>query len=442
MEEFLNRLEDRGHEAYLVGGLVRDKLLGKESSDIDIATGAWPDEIEEAFKDQKTIDIGKRFGTIKVVGFGTEAEITTFRSDQAYKDKRRPDEVVFSDTIEEDLKRRDFTINAMALRKAKLIDPYGGRADLEKKLIRAVGDPYERIEEDYLRALRAVRFATCLDFKIDGKLKAAIRDKVENLAYISKERIEAELSKILLSDKPSRGIRLLSDLELLGKILPAIKAVEGFDQHSPHHSMDVFDHSMVVLDHTKKDLITRLAALFHDAGKPETFFLDDKGHGRFFGHEKVSADILGKSLRDLKYPKDIISRSKALIERHMDSANTYTKKSVRKLIRRLGEEDTLRLFDLQRADKLATNNKDLTNIDSAKKIYQDLLKEEFIRDRKDLAVDGNDLKALGFKEGKIISKILREVENLILNDKLTNDRDKILHYICSTAYFLDRNDDK
>ena len=207
-EEVLSRLEKMGYESYLVGGFVRDKLMGRVSSDIDIATKARPDEIKEVFRDYKIIEVGKAFGTIKLIADHKEYEITTFRSDGTYKDKRRPDGVSFSDSIYEDLKRRDFTINAIAIRNNKIIDPFDGQNDLRKQIIRAVGNPKERIEEDYLRALRAVRFASILDFEIDSDLKNAIRENSSNLSYISAERQRAELDKILLSDNPARGIRL------------------------------------------------------------------------------------------------------------------------------------------------------------------------------------------------------------------------------------------
>lgn len=322
-KEVLQRLEDYGYGSYLVGGFVRDKLMGRLSSDIDIATKARPDEIKEVFKDYKIIEVGRAFGTMKLIAAGNEYEITTFRADGKYKDKRRPDEITFSDSIYEDLKRRDFTINAIALRNDEIIDPFDGKSDISKKIIKAVGNPKERIEEDYLRALRAVRFATTLDFEIDEDLRKAIKENSSNLAYISSERQRAELDKILLSDNPARGIRLLAELDLLDKILPEVARMIGFDQQSPHHNLDCFEHTMKVLENVPKDLPTRLAALFHDTGKPDTFFLDENGHGRFFGHQKISKDLARNRLRELKYPKKTIEEVGFLISRHMDCANPY-----------------------------------------------------------------------------------------------------------------------
>ena len=210
--EYLSkRLENEGFETYLVGGAVRDRLLGKEIHDIDLTTRARPNDIMRIFSDLKLIDIGKKFGTIKVIYKSEEFEITSFRSESTYKDRRHPEKISFSDSIDEDLKRRDFTINAMAFRNGELIDLFGGKKDLQNKLIRAVGNPYERIKEDYLRAIRAVRFATILDFEIESELKKAISQMASHIEDISKERIRDEVDKILLADNPSRGIRLLDD---------------------------------------------------------------------------------------------------------------------------------------------------------------------------------------------------------------------------------------
>lgn len=219
----VKRLEDSGFETYLVGGALRDKLLGEKIHDIDLTTRARPEQIMKIFSDMKLIDIGKKFGTIKVIYKSEEFEITSFRAESFYKDKRHPDKISFSNTIEEDLKRRDFTINAMAERNGKIIDLFDGKKDLKNKIIRAVGNPYERIEEDYLRALRAVRFATVLDFEIEKNLKNAIKNKKNNIEEISKERIRDEIDKILLSKNPSRGIRLLENLDLLEYIFPEVK---------------------------------------------------------------------------------------------------------------------------------------------------------------------------------------------------------------------------
>lgn len=425
-EEVLGRLEKAGYESYLVGGFVRDRIMGRASSDVDIATKARPNQIEEVFKDFKIIDVGKNFGTIRVIGHGQEYEITTFRKDFSYKDKRRPGQVVFADKIESDLERRDFTINAMALRNNELIDPFGGQNDIKEKIIRAVGNPHERISEDYLRALRAVRFAANLGFDIEMNLQEAIRKNYKNLAYISVERQAAELDKILIGPDPARGIRLLDKLGLLEEIFPEVKEMVGFDQHSPHHYLDCFDHSLKVLEGTPPDLVTRLGALFHDTGKPATFFLDEEGNGRFFGHQKISQEIAEKRLKYLKYPKKTIEDVGILIGRHMDSSNPYTEKSVARLLRRIGEDNLRRLFDLQEADILATVHEDISNIEKGRILLKEILERKPVLSRKDLAINGKDLIGLGFEQGPFLGEILKEIERRVFEENLKNDRETLL----------------
>lgn len=422
-------LEKAGYKSYLVGGCLRDSLLNKESHDVDICTQALPDEILEVFKDYKTIDIGKKFGTIKVIYGDFEYEITTMRKESSYNDKRHPDKVDFTKDIVEDLKRRDFTINAMAKRKDEIIDPFDGQADLKKKIIRAVGDPVARINEDLLRSLRAVRFATSLDFQIEENFKKAIKNKASSINEISKERIREEINKILLSNKPSRGIRLLDELGLLEFIFPEVFRTKGFNQHSTFHKDDVYNHSLNVLDKTKDNLNIRMAALYHDVGKIDTFFLDENGEGRFFGHQKVSENSLRERLKILKYSNKLIEDTTILVRRHMDNTSTYTKKSVRKLLRNLGEENLLNLFDLQKADVLSTTFIDDSNIDLGLKILEEVKNDEIPKNRSEIAINGKDLILLGYKEGVELGNKLKEIENLIYDEKLKNNKDDIIKYI-------------
>lgn len=327
----------------------------------------------------------------------------------------------------------------MAERNGQIIDLFSGRKDLSQKIIRAVGNPYERIEEDYLRALRAVRFATVLDFSIEKNLKDAIKNKAGHIEEISKERIRDEIDKILLSDKPSRGIRLLNELNLLAYIFPEIKKMIGFDQHSSHHNLDLFDHSMKVLDLSPKNLKIRMAALFHDTGKVQSFFLDEKGEGRFFGHQDISKEIIEKRLKELKYPKKFIENTSLLVERHMDNTNTYTKKSVRKLLRKVGDENIYDLFDLQRADVLSTVHDNTENISNAKILLEEILNSNTPRKKDQIDFSGHDLINLGFKEGKELGIILNEVYNLVMDEKLANKKDEISKYIKNKYNNLDRN---
>ncbi|MDY3006899.1 HD domain-containing protein [Anaerococcus sp. AGMB00486] len=437
-EKILKRLEENDFESYLVGGFVRDKLMGREIHDADIATRARPKDIMKIFSDMKLIDIGKKFGTIKVIYNSKEYEITTFRGEAKYKDRRHPDEIVFSDKIEDDLKRRDFTINAMAERFGEIIDLYKGRDDLKLKVIKSVGDPFERIEEDYLRSMRAIRFATILNFSIDDDLKKAIKKEAEYINYIAKERISEEFNKILLSDIPSYGIRLLDECNLLGEILPEIKVMVGFNQKSSHHDLSLFDHTMKVLDNTPKNLKVRMAALFHDSGKPASMFIDENGEGRFFGHQDISAQIVKKRLRILKYPKNFIKDCEKLVAHHMDNTNTYTKKSVRKLLRKVGDDNIYDLFELQWADTAATVNPYIENIKNAKVLLKEIYAENLPTKKKDLAIDGRDIMNLGFKEGKIIGIILNDVYELVFNELLVNKKNEIIKYIKNNYIEVDR----
>ena len=428
-KQILEKLEESGYDTYLVGGCVRDELLKRKNFDVDITTQARPDKIKEIFKDYKTVDIGARFGTIKVLSDGREYEITTMRKESSYNDKRHPDKIEFSDDIYEDLKRRDFTINAMAKRKASIIDPFDGKSDLNKKIIRAVGNPNERINEDMLRALRAVRFASTLDFDIEESLKKAIRAHAKSILDISKERIQIELNKILLSSNPKKGIELLDELGLLEYIFPEVYKTKGFDQHSSFHREDLYMHTLTVLSNTPSILEVRMAALYHDVGKIDTFFLDENGEGRFFGHQSISEDLLKVRLKELKYSNKFIEDTSVLVKRHMDNTNTYTKKSIRKLLRNIGEENVIKLFDLQRADVLATKYGDDSNIDLGIKLLEEVKDDNIPKSRNEININGNDLKKLGFKEGKTLGDTLKKIENMIYDQKLNNDKKEIIHYI-------------
>lgn len=436
-EYLLEKLENRGFKAYIVGGFVRDRLLGINSYDVDITTSASPDQILETFKDFKTIELGKKFGTIKVLYQGQEYEITTFRKESGYADKRHPDKISFTDDIREDLKRRDFTINAIALRDGDYLDPFSGRDDLEKKIIRAVGDPEKRIKEDALRSLRAVRFAAKLNFSLEENLKKAIKNNASDIKDLSKERIRDEVDKILMTENRSSAIRLMEELGILAYIFPEISLMKGFDQHSSFHDMDLFDHSLSVLSYIEADLTTRIAALFHDAGKVSTLFIDERGEGRFFGHQKESEDILRKRMKYLRYPKKTIEDASLLVRRHMDNTNTYTKKSIRKLLRRMGEENIYRLFDLQRADVLSTNHKDTSNIENGKKLLKEVLEDSTPKSRSQMAINGHDLIELGFKPSKELGDVLTQIEDLILEEKLANEKEQIIQYIKNKYFPID-----
>lgn len=427
----INRLYDRGFKAYCVGGFVRDSLLNIKSSDIDITSQASPKEVKEIFSDCKLVDISEKYGTIVIIVDGKAYEVTSHRTEGDYHDGRRPGKVTFGTDLRADLERRDFTINALAYsEQGGLVDYFGGVKDLQDKILRAVGDPFKRIDEDYLRMLRAVRFSAGLDLDMEENLKQAIRKKAENIRYISAERINAELSKMLLQDKPSRAIVCLYENRLLKYIIEDLNDSYGFSQENIHHKYDLFQHTMRVLDETPKDLEIRLAALFHDLGKIYTKRIGPDGQAHFYGHDKKSEDLCLGYLTELRYDKKTIQNVCILVRRHMEAMNPYTERTVKRLVRKIGPDLARKLFYLQRADILATSNPEFTsNVDKALEILDYILQEDEPIYRKQLAINGNDIISLGYKQGRQVGKILEAITDLVDEGRLENDRENILKYI-------------
>ena len=427
----LNKLNEEGFEAYIVGGCVRDKLLGLIPHDYDITTSAEPQEIKRVFKDFKTILIGEEFGTIGILIDETLYEVTTFRIDGKYKNFRKPENVIFSKNLVEDLKRRDFTINAMAMdSKGELYDPFGGKNDLEDKVLRAVGRPNERLKEDAIRILRAIRFAGRLNLYIDDDLFDAISFERKLLKKISPERIFDEFSKMITSDRPSYYLLLMEETGVLDVIFPELKRTVGFSQFSPYHDKTLFDHLICVMDEVKPDLALRLAALFHDISKVDTLSIGEDGRGHFYGHEILGADLVSEILKGLRVSNKIIDKVKILILDHMKVHSEMTDKALRRQIKRVGRENVLDLYDLLIADCKCTRiDRDASFIINRKNRVKELLDEKEMKTEKFLEIDGNDIKALGFNEGKIIGKILKDLENLVLDDPEKNKKDYLLEYI-------------
>jgi len=431
VNKILYMLESNGYQAYLVGGCVRDHLIGKKPSDYDVATNATPEDIERIFSDFKIVDIGKKFGTITIVMEEGQVEVTTFRSEDKYIKGRKPENVKYISNLTEDLKRRDFTINAIAYNpKVGFIDPFGGMSDLKLRTIRCVGDPNERLKEDYLRILRAVRFATQLEFTIDVQTANACAKFSSKLKDISKERIRDEFIKILLSDKPSYGIRLMKDLGILQVILPEMIPAIGFDQRNPHHDLTVFEHTLEVLDNTPKVLEVRVAALFHDIGKPYTFKLDENGIGHFYGHEKISTEIAKEVLTRLNFSNELIKNSLVLINEHMNYAKYLNKKYVKRQLQRIGYKNFNNLIDLQIADKLSKKgDKDLSYFEEKRRILREIEDEPYSRSH--LAVNGDDLKALGIQEGPLIGEVLDYLLEVVIENPKKNNRSDLIEIVKS-----------
>lgn len=427
----LNKLLENGFEAYIVGGCVRDKLLGIEPHDYDITTSAKPDEIKRVFKDYKTILVGEEFGTVGILLNEVLYEVTTFRIDGAYLDNRKPESVTFSDNLIEDLKRRDFTINAMAIdSKGKLFDPFNGKDDLENKIIRAVGNPVERLREDALRMMRAIRFAGRFGFFIEAELFDAISLESGLLKNIAPERIFDEFSKMITSDRPSYYLLLMEEAGILDVIFPELKRTVGFVQFSPYHDKTLFDHLLCVMDNVKPDLSLRLAALFHDISKVDTLSIGEDGRGHFYGHEILGAEVVEKILKKYRLPNKTIEKVKILILDHMKVHSEMTDKALRRQIKRVGRENVLDLYDLLIADCKATRiDRDASFIINRKNRVKKLLDEKEMKTEKFLEIDGNDIKALGFSEGKIIGKILKDLEEIVLDDPEKNKRAYLIEYI-------------
>lgn len=433
VKKILSILYFEGCAGYIVGGCVRDSILGLIPNDWDICTNCVPEDMLHIFSSFKIILTGFKHGTVTVVIGGENYEITTYRIDSNYIDGRHPEKVTFTEKLKEDLKRRDFTINAMAYNdRVGLVDHHGGLQDILDKKIRCVGDPLERFEEDYLRMLRGVRFAVQLGYSLEQNTFDAIKKLCRNIANISAERIREELNEILLSREPSRGFRLLNATGLLKYIMPELCICVGFDQRNPYHCKDVFDHTLDVVDNTEADLILRLAALFHDIGKPETFFIDERHIGRFFGHSIRGAEIAEKVMKRLKYDNKSIAQVMILVKEHMSRYKNLSDKALKRFINRVGRDNIDRLFKLQIADVEALASEDEMNIDDILKLKSEverILNEKQPLSVKDLEIDGYDLIKLGIPEGEQIGVILGELLEIVLEDPETNKKDILMENV-------------
>lgn len=410
------------YEAFMVGGCIRDALLCKVPKDYDIATSAKPEITEKLFK--KTIPTGIKHGTVTVLIDNEPYEVTTYRTEGKYKDNRRPDEVYFVSDIKEDLSRRDFTINAFAYNSREgLKDFFGGLDDLNNSLIRSVGDANKRFNEDALRMLRAIRFSTQLNFDIEENTLNAIKNNKDLIKNISSERIRDELCKILVSKNVRKGLNLLEKCGLLQIIIPEIVPSIGFDQKNMHHFEDVFNHTISVIEKCPEDLTIRLAALLHDIGKPDVFFIDDNGNGRFFGHntrsEKIARDVLNR----LRFDNKTIKAVCILVREHMNVLDNASNLAIKRLINRVSKENIYSLLALQKADILSLNdpNVALYKVSDMKNKIDIIIDSNTPLTVKDLAIDGGILiKELNLKPGKIIGKILDYLLQLVLKDSSLN----------------------
>lgn len=431
--EILSILGQNEYEAFVVGGCVRDSIMGNEPKDWDITTSSPPEKTVEIFEGRgfRVIETGLKHGTVTVMSGGEPYEITTYRVEGEYINNRSPEWVEFTTSLQEDLKRRDFTINAMAYNPALGIkDFFDGVGDIEKRIIKCVGDAHERFNEDALRMLRAVRFSSRLSFDIEESTLESIKINAALLKNISSERIREELNKILSSDGAVEGIKRLISTGLMEFIIPEILECVGFDQKTKYHELDVFDHIMKVLENTPNSLELRLAALFHDIGKPMCFTQDEKG-GHFYGHADISAEIAENVMKRLKYDNKTIENVRMLVKEHMVQTSGIKKKTIRKIVGRIGEENIFKLFYIMKADRLGSNPEYayLDDISAMKeKTLQIINAKEPLRVT-DLKINGKDLMELGFKPGPHFGAILNDLLDICLEDPAKNTREQLIDIV-------------
>lgn len=428
----LNKLNKSGYEAYVVGGCVRDSLLGKKPKDWDICTNAKPSETMDVFTDCNIIPTGLQHGTITIMLNKEGYEVTTYRIDGKYEDGRHPNSVQFTGYLGEDLARRDFTINAMAYsEKEGIVDLYDGINDLKKGVIKCVGNPLERFNEDALRIMRAMRFASVLDFEIEKKTEDAMKQLYKNLDKVSKERINVELSKLLLGKGAKRVLEKYS--YIISYIIPEIKNMIGFEQHNPHHCYNVWKHTIEVINNIEEiDLPLKLAGLLHDVGKPLVYTENEDGIYHFYGHAEKSYELAEPILRNLKYSNDIIDEVLLLIKYH-DFNIALSNSFIRKMLNKTGESTFRKLLSLRKADILGQSmykrNEKLSELESLKSLFENFKIEDECFSIKHLKINGNDLIKLGYKPGKQMGIILNDLLKLVVDEELENDFEVLKNYV-------------
>lgn len=423
----LELLEAAGFEAWCVGGCVRDALRGTEPHDWDICTSAMPDEMMKVFGKHRTIPTGLKHGTLTVIINGEQVEITTYRCDGDYTDHRRPDSVKFVRDIKSDLERRDFTMNAMCVDlRGNILDLFGGREDMQKGIIRCVGEPEKRFDEDALRIFRAVRFAAKTGFEIEEKTAKAALDMRGDLKNVSEERLYSELKALLV--QPYAGKVLLEYKEIIGEVIPEAAACFGFKQNNPHHCYDVWEHIAHSVDNVPADETLRLAMLFHDIEKPAMFTEDANGISHFKGHPLESSKTADKILRRLKSDNRTRERVCAFIAEH-DNRLPPLRKAVRRFLSKYDKEFFADWLAVRRADTLAQSDyfrrEKLEELDELQKLCETILAEEPCLKLDKLAVRGGDMAALGLK-GKEIGQMLDELLLLVVDERVPNEKTALI----------------
>lgn len=426
----INTLMRAGYEAYAVGGCVRDVMLNRTPMDWDITTSAKPHEVKQLFG--HTIDTGILHGTVTVMLEQEGFEVTTYRIDGEYEDARHPKEVSFTSDLLEDLKRRDFTINAMAYNDTQgLMDAFDGVGDLKRGIIRCVGRATERFSEDALRMLRAVRFSAQLGFVLEEETRAAIVELAPNIAKVSAERIQMELVKLLTSNHPEE-IRTAYETGLTAVFLPEFDRMMETAQNNPHHCYTVGEHTLMALQGVEADKVLRFTMLLHDVAKPVCRTTDENGTDHFYGHPQKGSEMARMILRRLKFDNDTTDRVSALVRWHDDNPE-LSPRSVRRAISRIGLERYPALFAVKRADTLAQSmyrrEEKLKYLHDYEMLYQEVMEKQQCLTIKQLAVTGSDLIEAGMQPGKEIGSVLKKLLELVLEDPELNTKEKLLKQV-------------
>lgn len=427
VNKILTALHDAGFEAFAVGGCVRDSMLGKVPNDWDITTSAHPEDVKRLFR--RTVDTGIQHGTVTVM-LGSEGfEITTYRIDGEYEDARHPKEVTFTSSLREDLRRRDFTINAMAYSPQNgLIDYFDGLTDLRRGVIRAVGDPEERFREDALRIMRAVRFSAQLGYHIEENTRRAVQDMAPNLSKISAERIASELTRLLVSPHPEE-LRTMAETGITAVILPEFDTCMATPQHNPHHCYSVGEHIIHAVAAVRADKVLRYTMLFHDLGKPACHTRDEEGIDHFKGHAAVSADMAHAIMKRLKFDNETLKQVETLVRYH-DLAMEETSRSVRHGIAKVGEDLFPLLLEVKMADGAAQSEyrrvEKRRKVEAWRAIYEQIVRDRSCISLRQLAVRGGDLIAAGMKPGPEMGTVLHRMLEDVLDEPSHNQKEYLM----------------
>lgn len=427
----LRALHDSGFEAYLVGGCVRDLLRGTEPHDWDICTSALPKQVKRVFEGQRIIETGFKHGTVTVMERGVQFELTTYRIDGQYSDSRHPDKVRFTASLREDLSRRDFTMNAIAMDLAgRIYDPFDGATDIMARQIRCVGDPDQRFQEDGLRVMRALRFASTLDFAINRQTAEAVHRNQGQLKKVAAERIKAELCKLICG--PGAGSVLREFPNVFLEFWPELELLYSLQQHNPWHCWDGWEHTIRAVEAAPAEIVLRLTMLLHDIGKPAVKTTDKDGIDHFYGHPAISAELAEKMLRALKFDNETLHHVVLLIENH-DMPIEPKEKIIRRLLHKLGSKEFYQLIEVHRADYTAQSGdkaeERFAALDEAKRLADQIIEKQQCLTLRDLAVSGKDVMLAGIATGPAIGQILNTLLERVINEELPNDREVLFDAI-------------